>query len=82
MVATSRFRNQGEGDDRVVLPGFLKESPGLKMTNAIGSSYCNLVSYLLVKRLESEVEQVQFNFVHIPNSFSETEAVQILSEQL
>jgi pyrrolidone-carboxylate peptidase len=82
MVAINRFRNQGAGDERIVLPGFLKESPGLKTTNAMGSSYCNLVSYLLAKRLESEAGQVQFNFVHVPKSFSEAEAVQILAEQL
>lgn len=82
MVATSRFRNQVEVGERVVLPGFLKESPGLKTTNAMGNSYCNLVSYLLVRRLESEAKQVQFNFVHIPKRYSEAEAVRILSEQL
>lgn len=82
LVATSRFRNQGEVDERVVLPGFLKESPGLKETNAMGNSYCNLVSYLLVRRLESEAERIGFNFVHIPKRFSETEAARILSEQL
>ena len=82
MLATSQFRNQSRDNDLINLPGFLATGPSLKLAHAMGNSYCNLVSYLLAKRLMTERATTKFNFVHIPKSFSIDEVVEVLTAAL
>ncbi len=82
VVATSQFRNQGRGGDRLRLPSFVMAGGELKEASAMGNSYCNLVSYQLARRLMSSHEGVKFSFIHIPKSFPLENAVHIIDEAI
>jgi hypothetical protein len=77
-TCTSQFRNDTEPLQKKRIPFFFKSSARLRLTNGIGNSWCNLLSYKIVTAFPDK----PFTFLHIPSAFQPSEAIDIISRQL
>jgi pyrrolidone-carboxylate peptidase len=77
-VCSNQFRNNTEDFHKVPIPFFLRSSVRLKLTNSIGNSWCNKVSYTIVTRHPD----IPYSFLHIPKIFPPEEAMRAIKEQL
>lgn len=71
LKCTNKFRNAiyGEQIVELELPNFLKLVEDTKYARGIGNSWCNFVSYFLMKDLKESKSKAKYSFVHIPNTF-------------
>ena len=70
---------------QIVIDPFVKESENTKIASALGNSWCNLISWKIMRLIENKELKSQYTFLHIPSSFNSDFAVEIidrLTEQL
>lgn len=75
----NQFRNNKTTLECINIPHFIKQDEYVKYANGIGNSWCNLVSYMLLK---NNPEIRKYTFVHIPKKFPINIAVNNLRRQL
>lgn len=61
----SQFRNNKQNLEILPIPYFIEPSEHMKSAKGMGNSWCNLVSYKLLKR----VPDVKYTFLHVPKRF-------------
>jgi pyrrolidone-carboxylate peptidase len=79
-IFTNQFRktiNKNNLMDIKTIP-FLKDISGFKYAYKAGNSWCNLVSYKLVKLRPS----VKYSFLHIPNNYSLELATKLIQNNI
>lgn len=65
-TCSSQFRNKNRGAKRIKIPYFLSENEYMKLSDGIGNSYCNLLSYEIVTKFP----EIKFTFLHISKHIS------------
>ena len=75
-VCTSQFRNRKEDLQTVRIPYFMQPNDHMKLAKGMSNSWCNLVSYRLLK--ERGIDQ--YTFLHIPRYFDVDVAVKVISD--
>jgi hypothetical protein len=75
---TSQSGSSTDDLHKMTIPFFLKSSSRLKLTNGIGNSWSNLVSYKIV----TSYPGTPFTFLHVPATFLPGDAVAIIRQQL
>lgn len=75
-VCTNKFRNQIQGNkyEEIAISNFIEPTNNTKYARRIGNSYCNLVSYLIMKSILNNNAGTQYSFIHIPKLFGITQA--------
>jgi len=68
--------------DKLNLNPFLKESVDLKLTNTIGTSFCNYVSWKIALEIHQGKLNSEYSFVHIPKSFDASMSGTDIEDQL
>lgn len=74
----SHFRNNKDNLQKISIPYFLHADEGIKLAMGIGTSWCNLVSYRLLKAKP----KLKYTFIHVPKLFPVNEAAKIIDQQL
>jgi len=74
----SQFRNSKDKLEIKYISYFMKPETSIKLASGIGNSWCNLVSYMIMKKSPD----TKYTFLHIPKSFNGIKAAEIISEQL
>lgn len=74
---TSQFRNRKDNLEVLPIPYFFTPSPHMKLSSHIGNSWCNLVSYKLLKK----VPDLSYTFFHVPKNFEPQKVVEILDNE-
>jgi len=65
---SSQFRNKKENLIRLSIPYFIDENDIFKLAKGIGNSWCNLVSFRLIKTQKV----ANYTFLHVPRTMSVT----------
>ena len=89
-ITKNQFRNDVIKNDfpiskQIMISPFVKESENTKLASALGNSWCNLISYKIMKLIENNELNSKYTFLHIPSSFNSDFAMDIidrLTEQL
>jgi pyrrolidone-carboxylate peptidase len=76
--ATSQFRNDKSHFEAIAIPYAFEPQEHFKLANNIGNSWCNLVSYRLIKTTPS----LRYTFLHIPRTFNPGSAAEAIDAQL
>ena len=84
VVCSNKFRNKVLGQEykKINISEFLKPSSKSKLAKGIGNSYCNLISYLIMKNIKESNQQILYAFIHIPKGFSVEEAANEINQIL
>lgn len=61
---------------------FLQPLAGMKLASGLGNSWCNLVSWKIIKLINQKSLKSQYTFLHIPNTFPVYKAVTIIEDSL
>lgn len=76
---SSHFRNNKDNLQKMQIPYFLRPSEGgVKLATGIGTSWCNLVSYKLLKAHP----KANYTFIHVPKLYPVNNGVKIIDQQL
>lgn len=75
---TNQFRNNKENLEKLNIPYFIQPNEHMKLAKSIGNSWCNLVSYRLIKA----VPDTRYTFLHIPKRFDPFKASRVVETQL
>lgn len=75
---TSQFRNNKTNLEVIAIPYFFEPNDCFKLANGIGNSWCNLVSYLILKKSPD----IKYTFLHIPKMFDSKMAIKAINDQL
>lgn len=78
----SVIENELPMSKKLLIKPFVKQIPQTKYASALGNSWCNLVSWKIVKLIEDEKLNSQYTFLHIPDSFKYRETLEVLEEML
>lgn len=82
-VTKNQFRNDVIEDDfpiskQIIINPFIKQSENTKLATALGNSWCNLISYKIMRLIENKELNSKYTFLHIPSSFNSNFAVDII----
>jgi len=75
---TSQFRNNKANLRTLPIPYQYAPVPPFKLANGIGTSWCNLVSYEILRASPG----ARYTFLHVPKEYGAEAAVTAISEQL
>ncbi len=75
---SSHFRNNNDNLQKIPIPYFLHADEGIKFAAGIGTSWCNFVSFKILKTHPKS----NYSFIHIPNLFPADKASKIIDQQL
>lgn len=81
-ITTNQFRNdkiEESAPDKLEINNFLSlpvPNDHLKYASAIGNSWCNLISWKIMRLIENENLRSQYSFLHIPKNFDQSLAIQ------
>ncbi len=82
---TNQFRNnviEEKTIEEIDINYFLTPSISSKYATAIGNSYCNLVSWKIMRLIETKQLQSQYTFLHVPKSMKAMTAVKEIDQML
>lgn len=84
-VTKNQFRNGAIENDfpiskQIIINPFVKESENTKLASALGNSWCNLISYKIMRLIENKELKSEYSFLHIPSSYDFNKAVEIIDE--
>ena len=73
-VTKNQFRNDVIENDfpitkQIIINPFVKESENTKLASAVGNSWCNLISWKIMRLIENKELNSEYTFLHIPSSF-------------
>lgn len=74
-IVKNQFRNDAIEKEfsiskKLLIRPFIKQVAQAKYASAIGNSWCNLVSWKIVRLIENKTLHSKYSFLHIPQSFS------------
>ncbi len=75
---SSQFRNNKENLTRLPIPYFIDENNTFRLAKGIGNSWCNLVSFHLVKSLNV----AKYTFLHVPHTMPVTKVENAIRAEL
>jgi pyrrolidone-carboxylate peptidase len=55
--------------EKLTINNFFKSDNHSKLANGIGNSYCNYISYRIMKIINDGNLNIEYTFIHIPKSF-------------
>lgn len=70
---SNKFRNKtldGRKLKDIEINNFLKPTKNSKLASGIGNSFCNMVSYKIMKLINDKDLTSQYSFIHIPRKFN------------
>lgn len=84
-VTKNQFRNEVIEKDfpiskQLDINPFVKQSENTKLASALGNSWCNLISWKIMRLIENKELNSQYTFLHIPSSFKLDESVEIIDD--
>ena len=82
-VTKNQFRNEVIEKDfpiskQIAINPFIKQSTSTKLATALGNSWCNLISYKIMRLIENKELKSKYTFLHMPSSFNSDFAVEII----
>lgn len=86
-VTRNQFRNDVIDNEflmseEIPIKSFVKQVPRTKFTSALGNSWCNLVSWKIMRLIENKTLNSQYSFLHIPSQFSFNDALEIIEAMI
>lgn len=86
-VTKNQFRNDVIENDfpiskQIVINPFVKESENTKLASALGNSWCNLISYKIMRLIENKELNSKYTFLHIPSSFKFDYSIEVIENIL
>lgn len=87
-ITTNKFRNnkiEENVPDRLEINNFLiplMSNKNLKHADAMGNSWCNLISWKIMRLIENKTLRSQYSFLHIPKGFNQKLAMQVIDQAL
>lgn len=87
-VTTNRFRNNSIEPSvkylkRLKLNNFLEsKDDNAKIASTLGNSRCNLVSWKIMKLINSGALKSHYAFLHVPNKFPSHQTVRLIEQML
>lgn len=82
---SNQFRNgyiEGSDYAELKIQPFLHPSAQMKIANAIGNSYCNLVSWKIAQLTQQKLLSSRYTFLHIPKTMSGKTASKVIDVSL
>jgi pyrrolidone-carboxylate peptidase len=86
-VTTNKFRNdpieKDVADDHLKINYFLKPTDhDVKLASGMGNSWCNLISWKIMRLIMNKKLASQYSFLHIPKTFSSYRTIKIIKRML
>jgi len=87
-ITTNRFRNdkiEENAPEKLEINNFLQlptPNDHFKYTDAIGNSWCNFISWKIMKLIENATLRSQYTFLHIPKDFDQKLTVDVIDQAL
>jgi pyrrolidone-carboxylate peptidase len=85
-ITTNRFRNdpiEAYAPDELRINNYLETSnENFKVVSALGNSYCNLISYKIMRLIEKGKLKSQYSFLHIPKGLYHTDLISLIDKLL
>lgn len=86
-VTKNQFRNDVIENDfpiskQIIINPFIKESENTKLASALGNSWCNLISWKIMRLIENKVLESQYTFIHIPSLFKLDYSIEVVENIL
>ena len=84
-ITKNQFRNIPIENDfpitkQIKIIPFVKQIPNTKLTSAFGNSWCNLISYKIMRLIEDKKLNSKYTFLHVPKVFNRTKAIEIINQ--
>lgn len=81
-ITTNRFRNDSietNAPEEIKINNYLETSnENFRMAFALGNSYCNLISYKIMRLIEEGKLKSQYSFLHIPKEMYNKDLISLL----
>jgi pyrrolidone-carboxylate peptidase len=86
-TAKNQFRNMtiestASMDDTIEQSSFLTPITGTKLASSMGNSWCNLISWKIMRIIKDGSLHSQFTFLHIPKTFPQLQATAIINQMI
>jgi pyrrolidone-carboxylate peptidase len=84
-ICTNKFRNDFLDCDTLKtyeINPFLKPGRLSKISRGIGNSYCNYISYQIVKLIDSGELKSRYTFIHVPKTLNCRNAIEEIDQQI
>jgi len=85
-ITTNRFRNdliEDNAPEEVNINNYLETSnENFKMASALGNSYCNLISWKIMRLIEKGKLKSRYSFLHIPRGLYHTDLISLIDRLL
>jgi len=82
-LTKNKFRNNRIGEkDKYVISPFLSIDNNYKLANAMGNSWCNLVSYKIMELIDNHKISSSYTFLHIPKKYNLNNTVSLLRDKI
>ncbi|RJQ26033.1 hypothetical protein C4577_04360 [Candidatus Parcubacteria bacterium] len=85
-VAKNQFRNDPIEPDvflkEVCFTPFVKQVNGTKLVSGLGNSWCNFISWKILRLISNNKLSSRYSFLHVPRSFRTRNAVEIIEEMI
>jgi pyrrolidone-carboxylate peptidase len=85
-VATNRFRNdsiEANAPVEININNYLEpSSENFKMASALGNSYCNLISWKIMRLISDGSLKSKYSFLHIPKGLYHTDLISLIDRLL
>lgn len=82
-ITKNKFRNDVIENNfpiskQIIISPFIRESVNTKLASALGNSWCNLISWKIMRLIENKELNSKYTFLHIPSSFNSDFALDII----
>lgn len=86
-ITTNKFRNDVIDkkfpiSKKLEIKPFVKQIPHTKFASALGNSWCNLISWKIMRLIEDKKLHSQYSFLHIPSYFGFKNALETIEAML
>lgn len=85
-ITTNHFRNdpiEVNTPEEININNYLEISnENFKMTSALGNSYCNLISWKIMRPIEKGKLKSRYSFLHIPKGLYHTDLISLIDKMI
>ncbi|MBP7057263.1 hypothetical protein KBB08_02120 [Candidatus Gracilibacteria bacterium] len=86
-TAKNQFRNMtiestAAIEEIIEQSSFLTPITGTKITTSMGNSWCNLISWKIMRIIKDGSLKSQFTFLHIPKTFPQSQAIMLINQMI
>jgi pyrrolidone-carboxylate peptidase len=83
-ICSNKFRNQVKGAEYEIIDinKFIEPLNNSKLSKGMGNSYCNLISYNIMRIIKDNNIKTHYAFIHIPKSFNIKVATDEINQML